>query len=299
MSELQVEYGNIFSGPWIRIANPLPVSLAMLIHKCHDFFAVSENLADEIMMLLHRQDFAGLEEHDLRRITNLVDRAAKLVASMDGVSPSLREYLRRLGGDLRVTKPNDLFKTPEVIQRDLEHIQTSLRVELEQHHFLYIPSSRAKYLRKSSLFGPSVHKSFPEAREDIKSAGTAFAVELYAACIFHLMRVAEYGLRELGRKLKVQLTDKSKGVPLEYSDWNKVISGVRLNLNAARSLPQGAKKQRNLEMYSRAADHCEYMKDIWRNSISHARGSHSQPDALQAMEHVKGFMQLLASDLLR
>ena len=172
-----------------------------------------------------------------------------------------------------------------------------VQAELKIRKFLYISTREDELFRKNRLFGNVVYKMFPDARMELRDAGTAFAMELYSACVFHLMRVAEHGLRELARRLSVRLTHKARFMPLDYGDWNQVITGIRGKITTARMLTPGPKRQAKLEMYSNAADHCEYMKDIWRNTASHARKSYTKSEALLTMDRVKAFMQFLSVGL--
>lgn len=136
-------------------------------------------------------------------------------------------------------------------------VRDMVRTELESRKFPHIPESQDQYFHKDHRFAGEVYDTFPDARPDIAAAGTAFAMELYTACVFHLMRVAEYGLRELARRLRVRISHKSSLTPLEYADWGTVVSGAKAKITAAGQFPHGPKGQRQLEMYSDAVDHCE------------------------------------------
>jgi len=57
------------------------------------------------------------------------------------------------------------------------------------------------------------------------------------------------------------------------------------------------RKSQKIEHYSDAADHCTYMKDIWRNSVSHTRKPYSFTEAVAVFERVRDFMQLLTKTL--
>lgn len=292
---------SLFSGPWIRMANTQLVSLAMIIHKCHDFFELGEMISDEMHTYIarHDQQINLLNDEDLSRISSIVDAAVVLVSCFKHTSPGLVDQVRRFGLDfnLKDSANEDSLITTQVVIRELDHLQSAIREELHRHKFLYIPSPDDTFLRRNKLFGNAVYAAFPSARVEIKEAGTAFAVELYTACVFHLMRVAEHGLRQLARRLHVKLTDKTKFMPLDYADWDKVITGIRNKLSTVRTLPRGPQKQARVEMYSNAADHCEYMKDIWRNTASHTRKSYIKSDALLTMDRVKAFMQFLGESL--
>lgn len=108
------------------------------------------------------------------------------------------------------------------------------------------------------------------------------------------MRVAEFGLRRIALKLQVKLKDKGQYHPIEYGTWDKVITACKNKITKIRQNPIGPKRQETLEFYSDAGDHCLFMKDVWRNNVSHTRKPYNQPEALAVLERVKDFMKFLA-----
>src|SRR5438270_10803523 len=44
-----------------------------------------------------------------------------------------------------------------------------------------------------------------------------------------------------------------------------------------------------------AADHCEYMQDIWRNETAHARRTYNKSESLAALNRVREFVTALAN----
>ena len=92
-----------------------------------------------------------------------------------------------------------------------------------------------------------------------------------------------------GRTGKVQ--------PIEYADWEKIITEIKNKIAQTRALPAGPKKQAKLEFYSDAADHCTFMKDIWRNNVSHARKGYEDYESLAILGRVQDFMKFLAKGI--
>jgi hypothetical protein len=199
---------------------------------------------------------------------------------------------------LRRQLENNEPSCAESLVRDLTGMKNQLKAALARKRFAFIPYPNDQYFEQDKLFGERVYEAFPQAREDVKSAGNAIAAELYTASVFHLMRVSEYGLRALARRLRVRLTDKHRPQRLEYADWNRIIDACKGQISASRKLSHGPKKQNALELYSEMADRCEYIKDIWRNEASHTRRAYACHDVLGALERVKGFMVLLAERVL-
>jgi hypothetical protein len=185
----------------------------------------------------------------------------------------------------------------EALVRELSGIRTSFDVALQIAKFVYVPSIDDKYFEVERLFGDDVFEVFEDAREDVTEAGNCLALALYTASVFHLMRVSEFGLRRLAAKLRVKLFDKGKPQQVEDATWDKVIDGVHLKIKATRQLSAGPKKRAQLTRFSEAGDHCTFMKDIWRNNVSHTRKPYIRDEALAAFSRVGDFMKFIALDM--
>jgi hypothetical protein len=204
--------------------------------------------------------------------------------------PALSSHIRHLQFQL---KRNEPFCFESLI-RELDGILHQASIALAKKRFAYIPSPNDEYFERDKLFGERVFEMFEDARQDVKDAGNCFAASLPTACVFHLMRVSEHGLRALARRLKVSLKDKGRTVPLEYGTWDKVIVVCQSRITEARKKSHGPKKKSELSLYSEAAEHCAFIKDIWRNNLSHTRSPYSQDEASGALGRVRDFMQFLA-----
>lgn len=181
----------------------------------------------------------------------------------------------------------------EALIHQLEGIRSRLKVLIGSQKFARIPHQVTQYFEQEQLFGGVVYDFFPEARDDIKNAGNSLAVSLHDACVFHLMRASEHGLRALARKLRVKLTHKGKSQPIDTATWDEVISGVRSKLQNAHAMAHTPARAKKMKFYADLAERCSLVRDIWRNDGMHTRASYGPRDAIAAFEHVKGFMQLL------
>lgn len=149
------------------------------------------------------------------------------------------------------------------------------------------------------IFGETAVKAFPKAELDYEEACKCIVAGRATAAIFHLMRVAEHGLRALSKRLKITVTHSGRPYPLELADWETALTAIKNKIVAIRQLPKGTKKQTQLELYSDAADHCVFMKDIWRNNVSHTRRPYKPSEAQAALERVRDFMDFLGRSLSR
>jgi hypothetical protein len=86
--------------------------------------------------------------------------------------------------------------TPQELVRELKGIGDAADKELSQIKFAFIPTAKDKFFDRDDLFGKSFHDSAaPEMNSEIKAAGNCLAADLNTAAVFHLMRVAELGMR--------------------------------------------------------------------------------------------------------
>ena len=177
--------------------------------------------------------------------------------------------------------------SPEIISSQIEGLLKSIDEGLRKKKFTYIPDKKTSYYERDDLFGPEVNAAFPSAASHIKEAGNCLAADLNTAAAFHLMLVAEIGLRALARRLKVKLKHD-----LEYEEWGKVISAIKIELD--KTSPRSKKGQRKVEFYRKAMDECDYLRDVWRNNVFHGRKPCDEFDANKAFTKVKDFMQRLA-----
>jgi hypothetical protein len=90
---------------------------------------------------------------------------------------------------------------------DLGHVQGALTEQLSDIRFFALVKDRAAYYENIDLFGRQAADAFPSAGSDILDALRCMALELNTAAVFHLMRVAEFGLRALARDRGVVMTN--------------------------------------------------------------------------------------------
>ena len=202
---------------------------------------------------------------------------------------SLLEQIKTLEKQL---KTGTADRREGVLRARLGAIAEGIQNNLNDRKFMYMPPEEASYWNNPEIFGRYFILSFPEkAAFEMLEAGKCFAAARGTACVFHCMRVAEYALRKLARRLRVTIGDRGKKCPLEYGDWNKVITAIRNKIGEIRRFPAGPAREKQLQFYSSAADHCEYMKDIWRNELMHTRRFYSRSETLGVLNRVRDFIE--------
>ncbi len=198
----------------------------------------------------------------------------------------------------------DVMPEYSVTLRDMEYRLTELRRylvrDLGSQMLMTIPAPDAGYFEQEQLFGPEVFDSFYTTRDDVKEAGNCYATGRYTACAFHCARVAEKGLhalaRDINNKFGVVISFGSKDI--ERVNWGTLIEKIEAEI---RKLIDPNREPRiapnDLVFYSQAAKEFTYLKNGWRDEISHSRTFYTlSSEAKFFMDQVKAFMTHLAKE---
>jgi hypothetical protein len=162
----------------------------------------------------------------------------------------------------------------------LDHLQSTIMWEMEDKVFMYIPPDRAAFYNAKELFSGDVNRKFSGIQFDMVEAGNCYAAGRGTAAVFHLMRIMEVGVQELGRKLGVSLVDEK--------NWQNILDEVN---KAVRALPKTAA---TIEM-SQASANLYAVKVAWRNEVMHPNDTYTLEEADNLIRQVRIFMQQLAN----
>jgi hypothetical protein len=277
------------SSLWGKMATR-PVSLPMILHKCHDYYRLSEDLNEYFFALSLTDSNAPLEDGDRTRIDSIADNALELARALKGIDPSVLSMVDRIQSDL---KDPSTLKAGQA-GKDLDSLNDILKRELESRTFLYIPAPDNKRIRQSKPFGNKVYQAFPSARVELTNAGTALAVELYTASIFHLMRATEVAMRALCNDRGITLI---KGAPVEMAQWQEILAVLDQETLKIANWPRalGNIKVQAQQFYNEAVSEFRGIKDEWRNHVAHTRTDYRKPQAESATDHVKRLLKTLAT----
>jgi hypothetical protein len=221
-----------------------------------------------------------LSEH-ASKAEELLDRAAKLCNSLDLKTAFKRAiYVGVLAKEEECTL-GDLHARI----RDLREL---IEDELSGNKFLFLSPISEQYFEKAELFGEDVERAFLLSKHDLKEAGNCYALELYTACVFHLMRVLERGLRALAEDV---------GVPCGHECWGDIIKDIEDKLAEPDRTAKTPEKEERKKFCAEAATQFRYFKNAWRNYVMHDWDYYQKNDAEKIMEHVRDFMRHLAARL--
>jgi hypothetical protein len=182
----------------------------------------------------------------------------------------------------------DTFNTQAavlVMRQAAESLRENIQFELDGRQFYAPNASYEKYYDQPKLFGDAVFNNFGSAAEDIYEAGMCLALERGTACVMHLMRVQELGLKVLASTLGVTM----------QNDWGSYLRKIQETLDT-RTKASG-KRSADEQFYAEAAASFDRLRLAYRNPSMHPEKSYSPERAEQILLAAKDFMNHLAPRL--
>jgi hypothetical protein len=271
------------------------------------------SLWDVIKISIAKYIELGMDAQDLSAIYGALNKSTPAMGIASAFKPNDKmsgEEKQALLETLRRTKslcaeigglPNSLRMLswleddPPETWREFKLLISSIRAEMEDRLLLVIPDHMSRYYEADDLVSDAVVVAFPKASEEIRSSGSCLAAGLHTACVFHSMRAAEIGLRVLGTEYKVKI---KSGKDIALAEWREILDGLNSAVqeieNSPNSMPD---KDTRLQFCSEAAAQVRFFKNGWRIRAAHARAIYNEPQAKEAIDHVRSFFEFLATAL--
>lgn len=241
-------------------------------HKANAYMRMMQGRGNEIV-----------QDPILFSVVNNVEAAGKVVADMMLSS-----------ADNRISRLYIMFGrnfTFQDLEGELRVLIESIEDDCKFQRFYHYPNSRVHVLLRTPGDWASTIQAFPSAASDITEAMDLYALDHPTAAVFHLMRVAECGLRSLAHERGVKFANK----PLEWANWQDLITKVRQSAKAQwDGAAAGPSKDAAQDFYAGALSQFEGFKDKYRNAVSHVRKQYDELEALSAINHVRDFMNGLS-----
>lgn len=176
------------------------------------------------------------------------------------------------------------------LKEKVSELRLRIQDELEGRHFLWVEKSDF-YRASREKFGEKVESKFPSTKVEIEEAGKCLALERNTACVFHLMRVMELGLRALGRSLKDPNLD-----PKRNPSWERILNRCDEQLRKPIR-DRSPEWRKDHHFFSEATANLRAVKDAWRNPTMHVEIHYDSGQAEDVFNAVKSFMRHLATKL--
>jgi len=176
-------------------------------------------------------------------------------------------------------------KTYTDINAAIRQLWNTFGLELDGRKF-YGPLRRyEQYYEQPKLFGDEVFTKFPSANNDIFEAGTCLALERGTACVMHLMRACEVGIKALAAALSVG----------PQNNWGVYFREIDKALDTRTRA--GGKRTPDEQFYAEVRITLDGARVAWRNVTMHVENNYSPEQAEEILIAVRGLMRHLATKL--
>ena len=181
---------------------------------------------------------------------------------------------------------NPRIITYSYLAPQLNTIRETVFAELRTMLFFRMDDDLRKFFEQPSLFGEGVSLKFPTASFDIEEGGKCLALGRPTACVFHMMRTMEVGLKALAKELKIPYAPS----------WESYIKQIEANITTKHK--SKSKKWKAIEPFYRdALGNLISIKIAWRNPTMHIVRNYTSGEAEDVLRTVRTFMQRLSERL--
>jgi hypothetical protein len=262
------------------------------------FFTVAAELQTILVTveLLSRQSTKTISPD---KKLNLVNRLSILCQHLgdDDCGGSDFGVVWTLANSLRTllsVQPNEADFTYERLVEEVRAIERSLQASLMRLRTLYIPSAEAQFYTDPEPFGPLTAKKFKKFSGDITEAAKCLALDRNTAVVFHLMRVMEYAVQRMGRKLGLTINP-------ERSEWGRIMTDINNVIDPPQprhgspSVELSPLQRARRDKYRPAVALLTNVKNAWRNKTMHPRvQGYTKQEAERVFHAVKAYLEYLA-----
>jgi len=214
---------------------------------------------------------------------------------------ALKEHLTALGArvtSLAITDFEKYMMTADAhwqgVKDDLDDVEKTLQRELTLPTVLVLePKEQSYFAPRDPLFGAEFAVKFlSQGAFELDEAAKCLALSRPTACVFHLMRVMEIGIRAVARCLNIP--DPTR--PAERN-WGSILGEIHKDLNAhGGSAPTKTwTVAGDRELFEGAYASLDAVRVAWRNPTMHVEKKYTEYEAEHVLVAVKGFMMKLAS----
>jgi len=151
-------------------------------------------------------------------------------------------------------------KAQAEIARMLEELQKRIQEDLESRIFLTIATDKADFFGRDWLQESDIAHSFSmTALPEMLKAGRCYAYDEDTACVFHLMRAIDFGLRVVA---------KSLGISYDARNWMGIANEIQKNMEQKYAL-KTADWKKSEPMYAGILTDIQAISRGHRNPVLH------------------------------
>lgn len=173
----------------------------------------------------------------------------------------------------------------------VNELQGRLIDELSEPRFFEVSDEEAGFYNNPRKGWEPILDRFPTAIRDVEEASKTFAFGRHIACVFHLMRVLELGLRTLGKSLNDPSLD-----PKRNPSWRAILHKCDIELGKALQDRSPEWKTDDV-FFSTATANLRAVQYAWRNPTMHIERTYNEEEAREVYLAARAFMRHLATKL--
>ncbi len=184
--------------------------------------------------------------------------------------------------------------TWKTVREQFQDVQQTLRRELSLRAVLVLEAKeQALYAPSEPPFGAAVATAFPsEAAYEIDEAGKCLALGRSTACVFHLMRTMEAGLRAVGKCLGIP-------DPVRAADrnWGNMLQRIKDEMDERTQKKSGKAwiSRTDKDLFASVYVTLDAIRAAWRNTTMHVESKYTPDEAEHIFNCVRMFMKTLAA----
>lgn len=270
----------------------------------HNFVVAQKLLKDEVdksynkMMTSPHENVAAIDD---MRIRGTVDAATKYCVEALFLKTTYRTTIQELFlilGDYHINP-----YTWQQVHVLLERLKSEIDWEIRSEYFFHYQRDVAEMLRTLATDWKEILLSFPSMRREIEAGLDCFAFNDYPGAIFHMLRIAETGLRAIARERGIRSVRNNK--PIKYAMWGEVIGALQtaisnLATSRGRTSPLTPKRRENrelaVEFYSTIMGDMQALLPL-RDRTFHLRDQYDKGEARTAMNRTKEMMTVISTKI--
>jgi hypothetical protein len=292
VSESHIESG-VVCPPWETASNGVVSLLAMLEFAARDYVEIAYEFGS-VLAIARKSVPQGTVDlsksigkllEDANRLGLLVTREALGMFLLE-VAKMHPDRVKMQGqGDDREFHFKDAGLDSDRMCYHLETIYSTLKAELRTTLFKVIPKEKSKYNDAEWLKGFELQTKFPIAFRELERGGICYSLGQSTASVFHSMRALESGLAALAKPFP--------HISPTVENWQNIIEQIERAVRDMGTQPKSQQKSEDEKFFGAATSHLYFIKNAWRNHVSHRLESYSDDEALKILMRTQEFTESL------
>jgi hypothetical protein len=181
------------------------------------------------------------------------------------------------------------------LEREIDELFAAVQLDANDEFFCHYDKKNVDQIRFVEDGWSDVFAAYPGAKPEIIAGVDCFALGHNAACVFHMCRVAEIGLRAIGRERGVELAKSAQWI--EYATWGAILGAIEPEVEKIRKKRRGPVRDEALKFYDSILSDLRAILNLYRDPSMHFRDSYNDGEASGAIFRVKSLMKALSSKL--